>query len=265
MASAQLLLDHLAMSTSQVPCIAYEACSWRMSTAMRPVSTCLELVLGPGEPDAMSLEYSSVVSGDCGAITELGATAFLVEQLEQGRFQANSTVCCRCLEQLSSSVCSVGDGDCGATMKRGAMAYLEQLSEGRFQAPSPAALATACGAAARCMGGSSGALYNILFTAAAGGLAVHDASVCGVGAWRAVVGKAELLHRRLVTAYNLAVQGHQQESTGTCGPMGSCYVFTASLYGKLPDCCLPVARQLCLAGHSVPGTCAGIIAWQQVQ
>ena len=53
-------------------------------------------------------------------------------------------------------------------MKRGAQAFLERLQQGSFSVPTPAALAAACGAAARCMGGSSGALYDILFTAAAG-------------------------------------------------------------------------------------------------
>ena len=53
-------------------------------------------------------------------------------------------------------------------MKRGANAFLQGLDNGSFSVASPEAFAAACAAAARCMGGSSGALYDILFTAAAG-------------------------------------------------------------------------------------------------
>ena len=113
-------------------------------------------------------------------------------------------------KHLGASVCSVGDGDCGATMKRGALAFLERLDEGSFQAASPAALAAECGSAARCMGGSSGALYNILFTAAAG-MPVLCCAVCraqhaaGAGVPRAVLGKAALPSQQQAKGRKLAV------------------------------------------------------------
>ena len=53
-------------------------------------------------------------------------------------------------------------------MKRGAAAFLQALDKGTFRVASSEAFAASCAAAARCMGGSSGALYDILFTAAAG-------------------------------------------------------------------------------------------------
>jgi dihydroxyacetone kinase len=60
----------------------------------------------------------------------------------------------------------VGDGDAGSTFASGARAVLDRLGEGRLSTGEPAALFHELGAVlARAMGGSSGVLLSILFTA----------------------------------------------------------------------------------------------------
>jgi triose/dihydroxyacetone kinase / FAD-AMP lyase (cyclizing) len=60
----------------------------------------------------------------------------------------------------------VGDGDCGTTVKAGGEAVLAKLDSIDFSKPADAASALAAAVAAG-MGGTSGALYHIFFTAAA--------------------------------------------------------------------------------------------------
>ena len=65
-----------------------------------------------------------------------------------------------------------GDGDCGTTLARGAEAIAKDVSEGRFDFSSwPAAAACLARSVQVHMGGTSGAIYNILFTAAGTSLA----------------------------------------------------------------------------------------------
>jgi hypothetical protein len=61
----------------------------------------------------------------------------------------------------------VGDGDCGATFKHGGDAVLAAINDIDFEHPAAACSALAA-VAARSMGGTSGALYQIFFTAASG-------------------------------------------------------------------------------------------------
>ena len=69
----------------------------------------------------------------------------------------------------------VGDGDCGSTLRRGAEAVQAAVAESLPLNDAAAALA-GIAAALRAMGGTSGALYNIAVTAAAGG-GLHPGSM----------------------------------------------------------------------------------------
>lgn len=72
-------------------------------------------------------------------------------------------------EQLDEWDRIVGDGDCGQTLKTGAEAMLRLVSAAEEESLSNAGRALRLlGEGAEAMGGSSGALYNIAFTAAAG-------------------------------------------------------------------------------------------------
>lgn len=79
-----------------------------------------------------------------------------------------SATCHLFFTNLYTSSGSVGDGDCGTTVKRGALAIQEALQRKEMPLNDAASL---CRCLARCvsaMGGTSGAVYNIFFTAAAG-------------------------------------------------------------------------------------------------
>jgi hypothetical protein len=67
----------------------------------------------------------------------------------------------------------VGDGDCGSTLKRGAEA-LQTAAADTLPLNNPAACLAGVAAALRAMGGTSGALYNIGLTAAAGTLILQS-------------------------------------------------------------------------------------------
>lgn len=69
--------------------------------------------------------------------------------------------------QTIMAVCSVGDGDCGATVKRGAAAIQDALKEG-LPLNDAAPLCHCLTRSVNAMGGTSGAIYNIFFAAAAG-------------------------------------------------------------------------------------------------
>ena len=72
------------------------------------------------------------------------------------------------LMALSLYVCnSVGDGDCGATLATGARG-IEAAAAASLPLNAPAACLRGVAGAAQGMGGTSGALYNIALTAAAG-------------------------------------------------------------------------------------------------
>ena len=62
----------------------------------------------------------------------------------------------------------MGDGDTGSTLRRGAEAVVRGLREGAIPLESAPRTAGALADCARAMGGTSGAIYNIFFTAAAG-------------------------------------------------------------------------------------------------
>ncbi|KAK9798144.1 hypothetical protein WJX73_008523 [Symbiochloris irregularis] len=74
-------------------------------------------------------------------------------------------------EDLDSLDEKAGDGDCGTTLRRGAEAALAEAKEDRVPWNSAVGAAQAIASAARSMGGTSGALYNIFLTAAAASLA----------------------------------------------------------------------------------------------
>ncbi|KAG2427354.1 hypothetical protein HXX76_012548 [Chlamydomonas incerta] len=70
--------------------------------------------------------------------------------------------------ELDEMDAKVGDGDCGATLAGGGRAVLAALDAGAVPLHCAPAAAAAVAAAVRgCVGGSSGALYDILLTAAA--------------------------------------------------------------------------------------------------
>lgn len=71
-------------------------------------------------------------------------------------------------EELNAADSLVGDGDCGSTLALGAAAMQEDMGAHRYPLDDPAALCAALGRSCRAMGGSSGALYEIFFTAVAG-------------------------------------------------------------------------------------------------
>ena len=69
-------------------------------------------------------------------------------------------------QRLNALDAIVGDGDCGLTMKRGAVAILDQL--GRLPSSVPASLCTALAKIIQTsMGGTSGAILDIMLSAAA--------------------------------------------------------------------------------------------------
>jgi dihydroxyacetone kinase len=69
-------------------------------------------------------------------------------------------------EAIDSLDAKVGDGDAGSTFASGARAVLDRLDRGQLSTGEPAALFRELGAElARAMGGSSGVLLSILFTA----------------------------------------------------------------------------------------------------
>eukprot|EP00798_Chlamydomonas_sp_ICE-L_P005044 gene5044-34833_t len=85
----------------------------------------------------------------------------------------------RCMKAASESVLAVaaeldeldgkvGDGDCGSTLSLGANAILADLAAGYYPIDdAPSTMVGVGGAIRRSMGGSSGGLYDIFFTAAA--------------------------------------------------------------------------------------------------
>ena len=80
--------------------------------------------------------------------------------------------------ELDALDAKVGDGDCGATLARGASAVLAALEGRRYSLDSPEAAALQVAHSVRhAVGGSSGALYDIFITAAAGSLKVSG--YCG--------------------------------------------------------------------------------------
>ncbi len=65
----------------------------------------------------------------------------------------------------------VGDGDCGSTLAKGASAIQAALQSGALPLDNPASTALALASlAGRSMGGTSGAVYKILLTAAGASL-----------------------------------------------------------------------------------------------
>jgi len=61
-----------------------------------------------------------------------------------------------------------GDGDCGSTLKRGGAAIAAALAENPADFDTAAGAAARLAAAVRSMGGTSGALYSLGLSAAAG-------------------------------------------------------------------------------------------------
>ena len=71
-------------------------------------------------------------------------------------------------DMLSVVPYRAGGGDCGTTLRHGAEAALQDADAGKIPWSNAVRAATALAASVRSMGGTSGALYNIFFTAAAG-------------------------------------------------------------------------------------------------
>ena len=65
-------------------------------------------------------------------------------------------------------VCRAGDGDCGSTLARGAAAVRTMIADPNEYFDTAFGAATALTVAASTMGGTSGALYSLGFTAAGG-------------------------------------------------------------------------------------------------
>ncbi|EQC41174.1 hypothetical protein SDRG_01150 [Saprolegnia diclina VS20] len=93
--------------------------------------------------------------------------------------------------QLTEWDAKVGDGDCGETLQTGAQAIRDALPSYPLHIPSATAHAIAA-TVADAVGGTSGVLYTIFFTAAANALYVfdHGHAVDGLptDAWRAAFG-----------------------------------------------------------------------------
>ena len=69
---------------------------------------------------------------------------------------------------LGRVACRAGDGDCGSTLARGAATVRTLLTDPKEYFDTPRGAATALTVAVSTMGGTSGALYSLGFTAAAG-------------------------------------------------------------------------------------------------
>uniref|UniRef100_A0A7S0RX56 Dihydroxyacetone kinase n=1 Tax=Pyramimonas obovata TaxID=1411642 RepID=A0A7S0RX56_9CHLO len=109
--------------------------------------------------------------------------------------------------QLTQWDTLVGDGDCGLTLTRGAKAILADIDP-RYPLDDPAATAVQLGLSVRrSMGGTSGALYDIFFNAAAASLKSTPAGAGGAeaGAWATALsaGTAAIQH------YGGASAGHR--------------------------------------------------------
>ena len=88
----------------------------------------------------------------------------------------NTRTSCTCVA-IQQPPPQVGDGDCGATLAGGGRGVLAALDAGAVPLHcAPAAAAAVAVAVRGCVGGSSGALYDILLTAAARQLKVGGAS-----------------------------------------------------------------------------------------
>ncbi|KAI1793554.1 dihydroxyacetone kinase 1 [Ganoderma leucocontextum] len=86
-----------------------------------------------------------------------------------------------------------GDGDCGLTLKAGAAAVLKDLNEGRITGEDvPKSVIAVAKVAEEQMGGTSGALYSIFFSALAQGLQTHrsDAQTLTPAIWSAALTSA---------------------------------------------------------------------------
>lgn len=97
-----------------------------------------------------------------------------------------------CQAQLNHLDRLVGDGDCGDTLSAGAgavVAALDRLSEQSALGDAAAALGL-IGSAMERMGGSSGALYHIGLTAAAGAAVAHASSESEAAMWAAALAAA---------------------------------------------------------------------------
>lgn len=87
--------------------------------------------------------------------------------------------------------CRAGDGDCGSTLKRGALAVRSLLADRCGAFDTAAGAASALAVAASTMGGTSGALYSLGLTAAAGAAQVYAktykplALAAAIGPWAA--------------------------------------------------------------------------------
>ena len=73
-----------------------------------------------------------------------------------------------CLLNPGVMACRAGDGDCGSTLKRGAQAVRAVLADQCEDFNTTFGAAGALAAAVSSMGGTSGALYSLGLTAAAG-------------------------------------------------------------------------------------------------
>jgi dihydroxyacetone kinase len=108
----------------------------------------------PGGPDAAA----SVVRAPCAAATPAGVCT-------RAAIRAAARALLAAEKQLGAWDAAVGDGDCGATLADGAHAVL--ADEPCYAVDDPAAAAAGLATSVRrAMGGTSGVLYDILFSAA---------------------------------------------------------------------------------------------------
>ena len=83
-------------------------------------------------------------------------------------------------KRLGVMACRAGDGDCGSTLRRGAEAVRAALAGRREAFDAASGAAEALAAAVSSMGGTSGALYSLGLTAAAGEAQIKAAATTWV-------------------------------------------------------------------------------------
>ncbi|KAG6908783.1 hypothetical protein DXG01_003312 [Tephrocybe rancida] len=100
-------------------------------------------------------------------------------------FKASIKGACEALIAAESEITRMdtiaGDGDCGLTLKAGAEAVLKKISEGKINGEDlGGSIITVAQVAEEAMGGTSGALYSIFFSALAQGLHSHTTASASV-------------------------------------------------------------------------------------
>ncbi|KAK9824231.1 hypothetical protein WJX72_008791 [[Myrmecia] bisecta] len=116
-------------------------------------------------PMPVAPQESAACQGSPASLSAVGAAA-------KAAIQAATQSIIAASAELDAMDRRVGDGDCGSTLRRGAQTLQADLD--KLPLNDPVATVAAIARSVSTMGGSSGALYNIFFTAAAG--ALHSSS-----------------------------------------------------------------------------------------